>query len=133
MKKKQGFTLVELLAVIGIIGILVTIASASVVSVLNKQKETLAADTEKKLKDAAIAYIQDKKIRLTSCPSNFDPKNPGSQTSCYRKIKVAEIINQGLFDDTAGHCNKEAYIIVYKSAQENYKENIAYAEEGICK
>ena len=46
--KKNGFTLVELLAVIGIIGILITIATASVTSILNKQKETLAYDTEKK-------------------------------------------------------------------------------------
>lgn len=131
--KKNGFTLVELLAVIGIIGILVTIASTSVVSILNKQKETIATDTEKKLKDAALVYIQEEKIRLTSCPSNFDPKNPGSQSSCYRKIKVADIINKGLFEDTANHCNQEAIIIVYKSTQANYSENIAYAEEGICK
>ncbi len=131
--KKNGFTLVELLAVIGIIGILITIATASVTSILNKQKETLAYDTEKKLKDAAIAYIQEKKIRLTSCPSNFDPTNPGSNTSCYRNIKVEDIINQGLFEDTANHCKKDAIIIVYKSTQENYVENIAYAEEGICK
>ena len=47
MKRKNGFTLVELLAVIGILGILVTIAATSVVSILSNQKETLAKETEK--------------------------------------------------------------------------------------
>ena len=131
MKKKNGFTLVELLAVIGILGILMTIASVSVVSILTKQKETIATDTEKKLKDAAISYIQDKKIRLTTCPSNFNPESP-SPATCYKKIKVSEIINRGLFEDNANTCDREAEIIVYKSAQGSYTENLAYAKEGIC-
>lgn len=132
MKQKNGFTLVELLAVIGILGVLMTIASISVVNILNKQKETIVSDTEKKLKDAAISYVQDKKIRLTTCPSNFNPENP-SPATCYKKIKVSEIINKGLFNDNAESCNRDAEIIVYKSSQGNYTENLAYAKKGICK
>ncbi len=131
--QKNGFTLVELLAVIGIIGILVTIASASVVSLLNKQKETIAADTEKKLKDAAIAYVQDKRIRLSSCPTSFNPEEPGNNNGCFTKITVSKIIESGLFEDNAENCDRNAEIIVYKMKQDNYSENLAYAKEGICK
>lgn len=133
MKRKNGFTLVELLAVIGILGILVTIASTAVVSILSKQKETLAAESEKKLKDAAIAYVQDRRIRLSSCPSNFDPTNPTNGTGCYTMVSVTDIINRGLFEDESESCDRNVEIMVYKEKRENYSENVAYAKEGICK
>ena len=49
MSNKNGFTLVELLAVIGIVGILTLTVSSAVISILNNQKEALAKDTEKRL------------------------------------------------------------------------------------
>ena len=134
MPSKNGFTLVELLAVIGIIGILTLTVSTAVVSILNNQKEALAKDTEKRLKDAAISYIQEKKIHLTKCPIGFWPEKPTDENkSCYKIITVEEIKNSGLFDDFEGYCESTANILVYKETNQNYTDLKAYATEGICK
>lgn len=134
MQGKNGFTLIELLAVIGIIGILMMIASSAVISILNKQKEALAKDTEQRLKDAAVSYIQEKSIKLTKCPTEFNPANPNpSVSTCYRKIKVSEIINSGLFDDFQGYCDKTKEILVYKETKTNYTDLKAFSKEQICK
>ncbi|MCI8393867.1 MAG: type II secretion system protein [Bacilli bacterium] len=134
MKTKKGFTLAELLAVLGIIGLLITVASTSVVSVVTKQKETLRKDTEKKLKDAAVAYTQEKRIYLKKCPEVFDPANPTSTNqNCYKYIKIGDIISAGLFTDNQNSCDRNQQILVYKETKTNYSETKAYAPEGICK
>ena len=134
MSNKNGFTLVGLLAVIGIVGILTLTVSSAVISILNNQKETLAKDTEKRLKDAAISYVQEKKIYLTKCPIGFNPENPtDANKSCYHTITVEELKQSGLFDDFKGYCQSNARIIIYKETNQNYTDLKAFAKEGICK
>ena len=55
--EKKGFTLVELLVVIAVIGIIMTVATFSVVGILNREKNKLLDEMEKNLKEAAKAYI----------------------------------------------------------------------------
>jgi len=134
MNRKKGFTLVELLAVLGILGILVTLASTSVLTILNKQRETLAKEMQDNMLDAAISYIQDKRITLKKCNSSFNPETPDpTESNCYRIIKVADIVNSGLIDDNSEYCDRNADIIVYKATLPNYTELRSYAKEGICK
>lgn len=134
MKKKRGFTIVELLAVIAILGIIVTFAVSSVSRVLSKQDEKLRTEMEKNLKEAAIAYIQDKKIILKECSTDFSKENPNAtENKCYREVKVQDIINQSLFEDNNEYCNKNATVLVYKENKGNYSELEAYVKEGTCR
>lgn len=136
MSKKKGFTLVELLAVLAIIGLVATLASTSVISILNKNKKTLVQEMEEKLKDAAISYVEANKIYLSKCTSiNISTKNPGwYPDKCYKEIQVGEIINQGLFTDDNGYCDKTASVVVYKELVNNqYLELNTYIKEGTCK
>jgi prepilin-type N-terminal cleavage/methylation domain-containing protein len=56
MRKKTGFTLLELLMVIIVIGILVTFAIPSYISSLERAKCAKAISTVKSIRNAAIAY-----------------------------------------------------------------------------
>ena len=134
MKKKGGFTIVELLAVILVIGIIMTFAIASVTGVLSKQNEKLQGEMEKNLKEAAIAYIQDQRIILKDCSSDFSKENPNTnENKCYREVKVEDIINRSLFEDKNESCSKDATVLVYKENKGNYSELEAYVKEGTCR
>ena len=67
MLNNKGFTLVEIMAVIAILAILLTSVGLVVTSVINKQKSRLEEQKIDVIKDAAIAYIQNKKYYIPSC------------------------------------------------------------------
>lgn len=134
MKKKKGFTIVELLAVVAILGILTALGTMSVIKILKNNEETLAGKMETDLKDAAIAYIQSNKITLKKCSTSFKPEDPSTyENGCYRILKISEIIDTGHFTDSQNHCNREETIVVYKLNHGEYADLSAYAKEGICK
>lgn len=54
---KRGFTLVELLAVIVILGIIITIFVPSVINLINENSTKIYANKEKILKNAAEDYV----------------------------------------------------------------------------
>ncbi len=132
MKQKKGFTLVEVLVVLGILAILMTLSATSVISIMRKNDDKLKNEMEKNLKEAAIAYMEEKKIILKKCSNNFDPANPNTETSCYKKLTVQELINSGLFTDEAGYCKKEENILIYRANENEYTELRAYVKEGTC-
>lgn len=131
--EKKGFTLVELLVVIAVIGIIMTVATFSVVGILNREKNKLLDEMEKNLKEAAIAYIQSEKIILKSCSTNFNPENPNSsETKCYKEILVSEIADSPLFTDDAGYCDRTKKVLVYKYNAGNYTDLRGYVKKGTC-
>lgn len=56
---KKGFTLVELLAVIAILGTIMTLATISVFKVMNDSKSKLSDFTKTQIEDAANLYAID--------------------------------------------------------------------------
>ncbi len=132
--KKNGFTLVEILAVIAVLGILITIASKSVITIMNREKQKLVNETQKNLESAAIAYIQSERITLTTCNTSFDPQNPKTnERNCFREIKVNDIIKSGLFTDDQKYCDRESSVLVYRYKSAEYSDYRAYIKEGTCK
>ncbi len=94
----------------------------------------MAKQEEKNLANAAVAYIQEKKIKLTECNANFDPENPSSiYSSCFREIRVNDIKNTGLFTDDQNYCDQNAKVVVYKKKNAEYSDILAYVKEGTCK
>lgn len=74
MKKrsKKGFTLVELLAVIVILGILLTIATTAVIKNINKSKENARYVAAKELVEFAEAYMSVKNTNEVTVSSLYD-------------------------------------------------------------
>ncbi len=72
MKKKNGFTLVELLAVIVILGALMTMATLSVIGIMNKSKKDVGSFTVTQIEDAAKTYALDKNACNPSCKLEGD-------------------------------------------------------------
>ena len=123
MKEHKGFTLVELLAVIAILGIIMGIGAMSVVSILSHQQDTLNEEMRKNLQDAAVAYAEKHHLRLTTCQVTFDPQNKeadDANKSCYKMVQIKDIVDDGIFSDGANHCNHEEYILIYKANKGNY-------------
>ena len=57
---RKGFTLVELLGVIVIIGLVVGLSSFGIIKVYNNSKEKSLALTNESIKKAAVSYSEEK-------------------------------------------------------------------------
>ena len=90
--KKNGFTLVELLAVIAILAILVIIAMPNVLDMFNKaKKDVFVTETQSLVGAAKKGYIFASGDEKTFCKSATDEKNPlsvdGKEKYYYVKVK----------------------------------------------
>lgn len=106
--KQKGFTLIEILAVISILGILALVASPLVIKTLNKSRVDAVKVQESNLVDAANL------LKADFCD------NPISSTD---KSKCRELFK------TSG---KKKYICVSSLKNENYYENIIEFNKTSC-
>ena len=77
--RKNGFTLVELLAVIVVLAILITVATPNIMGILTKEKDKTSDIVVNNLKDAAVSYAKEqislKKLHLSSCTFEIKDEN----------------------------------------------------------
>ena len=78
MKKNKGFTLVELLAVITILGIIIIIAIPAALNTINKSKNKLNEYTEKNVIDSARLYFMDIVDKVDPSKKYFSLKDTGA-------------------------------------------------------
>lgn len=67
MNNRNGFTLVELMAVIAILAILLVGGGLAITSVINRQKSSVNDQQIKSIEDAAVTYIINKKYFVPVC------------------------------------------------------------------
>lgn len=95
---KNGFTLVEMLAVIIILGILMIIAVPSVTSYISQSRKTAYIDTAKSLVTGAKAMINDGELKLFDLnatyyiPSSCIKLEDGVAESPYGKFEKAYVV-----------------------------------------
>lgn len=140
--KDKGFTLIEMLIIVGLIAIIVTVAGASIVNVVQRGSDQSAEMMEKNLKDAALTYGVSK-IFLKKCTPGFEPSESSlsdpndSSNSCTKSVKVSYLINNGYFEDDGERCNKEVDIILYNYVEPGNSEDAiteyrAYIPANTC-
>ena len=98
---KKGFTLAELLGVIVVLSIIITMATISVVSIINRSKNRINKEMEENLKDAAVTYAIDKNIE--------------NQT-----LTVETLKSVGLFEDSKDKCEGVSVTVVYDKNIHDY-------------
>lgn len=112
---KKGFTLAELLGVIVVLAIIISISGISVVSIINKSRLKVSKEMEDNLKEAAITYVIDKKIK------DFPTE-----------ISVQDLIDGYYFEDDKNHCEKTAKITVESVSNGSVKDYKATVDANIC-
>ena len=115
--KKDGFTLVELLAVVTILSILLLLVVPKIVNQLNNSKDEVNNATKKLIYAATEKYIKD---------FNIDPKD----TYCIplEDLERDEYISDTITDNNSGIDLKES-----KAVRLKYKENHGYSYELMTK
>lgn len=145
---KKGFTLVEVLTAIVIIGILAGIAGFSILSLMEKGRGDSNELQEKNLGDSAITYFLSNNSFFKKCPAEFivDETNfnniPPENANCVKKVKVQTLIEEGFFKDENHKCNSQAEIFVYnylvdtsdtgETGEETSGEYRFYVPKGTC-
>ena len=125
---KKGFTLVELLSVIVLIGLLIGLAVPGINKISTNMKKKSDAKKARLIEQAAILWGQDNKTRLQATRNCLEEDN--NYYNCY-KITVEQLIeynyldsdnNSGEFKDTSNNSLKDNCVYVYK------KNNRVYAK-----
>ena len=140
--RKNGFTLVELLAVIVVLAILITVATPNIMGLLNKEKDKTSDIVVNNLKDAAVSYAKEqislKKLHLSSCTFEINAVNTATANlnkggKCVTSYSVDVLKKNGTFEDKAGTCKTNGTVYIYKYNNNNYDEIKAYVPDNVCK
>ncbi len=119
-RSEKGFTLIEILAAITILGILSTVAIISVNKIIQQGKNKHYTTAEENLKLAGQSYVQENRSAL--------PKVIGQKTKIYLStLESSNYINE-ILDYSDNKCDStKSYVQVYKYSQNDYSY-VAYLE-----
>lgn len=115
MKNRNGFTMIELLATITILGILSIVAITSVNFLIKKGKSDYLVTQRSNLINAAKSFYQNNRSRL--------PKTIGEKDSVsYGELKNGKYIGKLYADDKTTECDVDnTKVVVLKKDKTNYK------------
>ncbi len=152
INNKKGFTLVELLAVIGVLAILMTIAVPGILSISNKMKERGLNSKLEAIEEATVIYVQQNsnqikkelqtKYGLSSCTSNNSMckcSNGNDDCKYYFTMTIKELINKKAY--TSENTNNDTNtcevadptdstscldcVVIYIELDDDYKSAVA--------
>ena len=137
---RKGFTLVEILAVIVVLGILMTVAGIGVTKAINESRERLVKDQIASLGDTALNYVANENFFFEACPKDFNLANPttSEKNKCYREVTVESLIQSGLFDNNNDICDPNKFVLVYREGVYDnagkllYSNMLSYVPDGTC-
>lgn len=136
--KSKGFTLVEIIAVVTLLGILAVIATTSVFKYIESSRESAKQTTLKDVEDATVSYGLTIFIP-NSCatPTKVTKKEQlPSSTGCSYTIKIQDLINKNFLKDESQILDREAEVYIYKLETKTSKTSYeikAFVPETIIK
>ena len=119
-KLRRGFTLIEILAAVTILGILSIVAIVSVNKVIQKSKQNHYITAEDNLEMAGQSYVQQNR--------NYLPKTIGQKTKIPLKTLVEHKYIEQIKDYSDNECDLDnSYVQVFKYSKEDYSY-VAYLD-----
>lgn len=136
--KKNGFTLVELLAVIVVLAIIIGIASSSTFRLVKRAREQTASEMRLALGEAGVNYVMGN-IHLEKCPVGIEINDTNKENvtfkNCFVVLKSSKLI-ESEFEDPGHHCyvagGEDAEVIVYRFNDGISSDYKAYVNEEYC-
>lgn len=116
MKNNKGFTMLELIATIGIMALIGIVIANNMTGILSKQNDQEYEEFKKELEDSACTYVETKwdTEKRNTCKSN---------NNC--TISIEELVNSGLISDTLKNPNTGEKVI---DNQNKYVVSIQWIE-----
>ena len=112
-RNNKGFTLIEVLAAVTILGILSVVAAVSVTKIIEKSKKQHYTTAEEQLALAAQSYVQQNRSSL--------PKTIGQKTKVSLKTLVENNYIETIKDYSDNDCSLEdSYVQIFKYSQDDY-------------
>ena len=114
---KSGFTLVEVIAVIAVLGILMGISITAVTKYIEKAKNETEVEMTETVKKATVSYIQANK--------DLAPKEDGSSVDIYvSELYDNKYITEKLVNGDKIDCMSDSYTRVTKIHDNKYKYSV---------
>lgn len=135
MKNKNGFTLMELMAVLAILGVIVSMTIINVQSVSTKRKKEDYDNLVKLIeKNTKLLISQDKNYYIKVNSKITYDKNLNKYTSC--KIMYNELVENSLIDinqlnpKSGSKINEDSYVLVSVDNDYNLKYEFIDMDEA---
>lgn len=125
MKNEKGFTMIELLATITILGVLSTLAVVSMNSVTKHAKNATYQEFEETLKDSTANYLL--------YNTGLIPDVGGSY-----KVMASKLTSEGYLDNLTdpqnktANCNNNSYVIVKRNSDVDFNMDLEYKVCLVC-
>jgi len=104
---KKGFSLVELLSIIVIVGIIITISIIAITKTIDSSRKNSLSLQEKLLKETTKTYIQENKDKA--------PKVVGESVNIsLKELKDKKYLTEDIYNSSKESCMKDSYVRVYK-------------------
>ncbi len=124
---KKGFTMIELMATITLLGIMLTLAVVSVSKYLSKARNTVYRDYEDTLKNATTNYF----LNHTGLLPEINDANG-------TKVLATTLIDEGYLENmkdpknNSFNCNNNSYVIVTRKDNVGFNMDLEYKVCLVC-
>lgn len=116
MKNKKGFTIMELIVIIGILALLLIISVPAIMNARNNAIGGLNKEQENNIKEAGKLLgidLDDYNTEIYECKSGSWITTSGSDVKCTKDagswvevhLKVSKLVEKGYFSDEGNHCS----------------------------
>ena len=131
MKKRKGFTLVELITVVAVISLVIVIGGVTLTKIINNSKEQSLVTTKSNILTTARLYVEE---NANDIIWSYNTINGVITTDEYACIPMQELINKGLLkNNIKNKINNVNMITVWKDKNGVIFKETLDANENICK